>query len=80
MCHSLSLEIILFFPSGSGPKGDRGLPGEIGLRGPPGPPGPPGPGPIPVQTRGDVFQVDNRGEQIILPQIYSFKSGPICPR
>lgn len=39
----------------SGPKGERGFPGEIGLQGPPGPPGQPGlPNSIPL--RGDVFQ------------------------
>lgn len=50
--------LILF----SGPKGERGFPGEFGLPGPPGPPGQPGlPNSIPL--RGDVFQ-DEIGERI----------------
>lgn len=56
----------------SGPKGERGYPGETGLPGPPGPPGTPGLSSLPVQMRGDVFQVDNQGEQ---STPLSFRSG-----
>ncbi|XP_026225888.1 collagen alpha-1(XXVI) chain [Anabas testudineus] len=72
------------FPGPTGPKGDRGLPGEIGLPGPPGPPGPPGLTSFPIQTRGDVFQVENQDESPIrtvhpTPQMRVGLPGPTGP-
>ncbi|XP_061575424.1 LOW QUALITY PROTEIN: collagen alpha-1(XXVI) chain [Cololabis saira] len=75
-------------PGPIGPNGGRGLPGEIGLPGIPGPPGRPGapghPGPdsSPVQTRGDVFQLETQEENPIrpgprAPQIVVGPPGPV---
>ncbi|KAJ0047377.1 hypothetical protein NL108_006684, partial [Boleophthalmus pectinirostris] len=73
-------KIIFVLSSPSGPKGDRGVAGEKGVPGPPGlpgPPGPPGPGFSPIQTRGDVFQVNTP----TLPpsQVVVGPPGPVGP-
>lgn len=67
-------------PGVIGPRGDRGLSGEKGVQGPPGlpgPPGPPGPGFLPIQTRGDVFEVNT--QTVPPPEVIAGPPGPVGP-
>ncbi|XP_072320135.1 uncharacterized protein col26a1 [Eucyclogobius newberryi] len=67
-------------PGVIGPRGHRGIAGEKGVpgsQGVPGPPGPPGPGFSPIQTRGDVFQVNT--QTLPPPQVVVGPPGPTGP-